>query len=315
MKKLIVLSGPTAAGKTELSLSLAERIGGEIVSADSMQVYRGMDIGTAKIRADEMRGIRHHLIDVISPFEEWSAGIFKEKAMEAMEGIYSRGHIPIITGGTGFYIQTVLYDIDFSLDEPHDEVIMARLLQALESEGPGGLHKMLAQADPEYALSVHANNVKRVMRALEYNMMTGRKMSEHNAQQRERRSAFNSAYFVLSMDRDALYKRIDSRVDAMLEQGLVDEVSSLMASGLSPGEHVSMQGLGYKEIARFLTGEISLQEAVRILKRDTRHFAKRQLTWFRREKDVIWIMREDHPDEEAILGYMLKALSDRGIAS
>lgn len=174
---------------------------------------------------------------------------------------------------------------------------------------------MLAQADPEYALSVHANNVKRVMRALEYNMMTGRKMSEHNAQQRERRSAFNSAYFVLSMDRDALYKRIDSRVDAMLEQGLVDEVSSLMASGLSPGEHVSMQGLGYKEIARFLTGEISLQEAVRILKRDTRHFAKRQLTWFRREKDVIWIMREDHPDEEAILGYMLKALSDRGIAS
>ena len=284
--KLIILSGPTAAGKTGLSIQLAKKAGCEIISADSMQVYKGMDIGTAKIKPEEMEGIRHHLIDIISPFDPWSVSEFKNRAMEAADEIYARGNIPLVVGGTGFYIQALLYDVDFT---PQDSSqIRQELTEFTKKEGPAALHERLMEADPVSAAAIHENNVKRTMRALEFYLSTGMRISEHNEKERARQSAFDSKYYVLTMERDKLYERIDARVDMMLEEGLLDEVKALRERGCTR-DLVSMQGLGYKEMLSYLEGEISLDEAVRILKRDTRHFAKRQLTWFRRERDVIMI--------------------------
>ncbi len=286
MRKLVIIAGPTAVGKTGLSVELAKRIGGEVISADSMQVYRGMDIGTAKIKPCEMQGIRHHLIDIISPFDPWSVHEFKKRATRAMEGIYERGNIPIICGGTGFYIQAVLYDIDFTEEEPSE--VRDKLSELLLKEGPEVLYERLKEADPEGAAAIHKNNVKRVMRALEYHLTTGGRMSEHNREQSQKSSPYDFTYVVLNTDRERVYERIDQRVDLMMEEGLLDEVKALKAQGLD-ASYVSMKGLGYKEILGCLEGEYDLDEAVRILKRDTRHFAKRQVTWFKREKDAIWL--------------------------
>lgn len=310
---LVILTGPTAVGKTGLSIKLAQEIGGEIISADSMQVYRHMDIGSAKIRPDEMQGVRHHLIDVLEPEEDFNVVTFQNLCKKAMQEIYDRGKLPILTGGTGFYIQSVLYDIDFT-DNEEDLAYRKELENFALKQGAEALHERLREVDPSSADAIHANNVKRVIRALEFYEQTGKKISEHNEREREKESAYRSCYFVLTDTREKLYQQIDRRVDLMLSQGLVDEVKELKARGLKRGQ-VSMQGLGYKEILSYLDGEMSLEEAVSIIKRDTRHFAKRQLTWFRREKEVLWIDKAAFAyQEEKMLDYMKEKMLEKGIA-
>lgn len=311
-RPLIILTGPTAVGKTKASISLAKAVNGEIISADSMQVYRGMDIGSAKIRPEEMDGVPHHLVDVLLPDEEFHVVRFQEMAKQAMEEIYAKGKIPILVGGTGFYIQAVLYDIDFTENE--GDGAFRRELQAFAREqGQEALHARLKEVDPKAAEEIHANNVKRVIRALEYFQQTGKPISAHNEEQRQKESPYRFAYFVLNDERAHLYERINLRVDQMIEEGLVKEVQALRDKGYTR-DMVSMQGLGYKEILAYLEGEYSLEEAVRILKRDTRHFAKRQITWFKREKDVIWLEKQDFDyDEKRILERMLEILNQRGV--
>lgn len=312
MRPLIVLTGPTAVGKTALSLELARLVGGEIISADSMQVYRGMNIGSAKISPREMQGIPHHLMDVLDPDQDFNVVVFQQLCRQAMEGIYERGHIPILTGGTGFYIQAVLRNIDFTENEENTGY-RRQLEQLAAEEGPQVLHDMLAAVDPAAAQAIHAHNVKRMIRALEFHYLTGEKISEHNEREAERQSPYRYCYFVLNDDRERLYRRIEERVDRMLEEGLVEEVRRLMDRGCRR-DMVSMQGLGYKEILDYLAGEITVEEAVYRIKRDTRHFAKRQLTWFRREKDVIWINKPDFGyDDKKILEAMQQYLQTAGI--
>ena len=302
-KPLIILTGPTAVGKTALSVKLAKVINGSIISADSMQVYRGMDIGSAKVTKEEMGGIKHYLIDVLEPDEEFHVVRFQQMAKEAMAEIYQEGKIPILTGGTGFYIQSVLYDIDFT-SQQEDIAYRERLEQLAKEQGNEALHAMLQEVDPVSAEKIHANNVKRVIRALEFYEKTGMPISEHNEKEAAKESPYTFCYFVLNDDRQRLYDRIELRINQMLEQGLVDEVRKLKEKGYHK-EMVSMQGLGYKEILAWLDGEISYEEAVYILKRDTRHFAKRQLTWFRREKDVIWVDKDKfNYDDDRILSFM-----------
>lgn len=311
-KPLIVLTGPTAVGKTSLSISLAKAVNGEIISADSMQVYKKMDIGSAKIRPEEMQGVKHYLVDVLDPEEEFHIVKFQQMAKETMEEIYAKGKIPILVGGTGFYIQAVTRDIDFT--EAEQENSYRTELEALaEEKGAEYLHEMLRKVDPASADSIHANNVKRVIRALEFYHQNGTPISAHNEEQKKQVSPYDLAYFVLNAPRDILYERIDKRVDQMMDEGLVKEVEELRNDGCHRGM-VSMQGLGYKEILAYLEGEYPLEEAVRILKRDTRHFAKRQLTWFRRESDVIWVDKDRFNwDEKEILKYMTDILEERGI--
>lgn len=303
-KPLIILTGPTAVGKTKVSIELAKALNGEIISADSMQVYKYMDIGSAKIRPEEMQGVKHYLVDELEPDEEFHVVRFQQMAKEAMKDIYAKGKVPIVVGGTGFYIQALLYDIDFTENE-EDTVYRRELEQLAEEKGADHIHAMLREVDPESAETIHANNVKRVIRALEFYKLTGNKISEHNEKERAKESPYNFCYFVLNDERKLLYDRIDQRVDKMLEDGLLDEVSELKNRGYTK-DMVSMQGLGYKEILDYLNGEISLEEAVYILKRDTRHFAKRQLTWFRRERDVIWIDKN-----EKALDVMLSYVKER----
>ena len=297
-KPLIILTGPTAAGKTKLSIGLAKSIGGEIISADSMQVYKKMDIGTAKIRPEEMDGVSHYLVDEFDPSEEFNVVVFVERAKDAMEKIYAAGHIPIIVGGTGFYIQALLYDIDFSEHE-EKESYRKELEQLAKEKGKEYLYEILKEVDPEYAQIVHFNNVKRVIRALEYHKETGHKLSEHNKEQRQKDSPYNFAYFVLYHDREVLYDRINRRVDLMMEDGLLEEVKGLIEEGYT----------------KDLDGEMSLEETVDKVKRDTRRFAKRQLTWFRREKEVVWLNKKEYEQEKNLLDSVLNIIKEKGICN
>ncbi len=300
---LIVLTGPTAVGKTKASISLAKEIGGEIISADSMQVYQYMDIGSAKIRPEEMEGIPHYLVDVLRPEEEFHVVRFQQMAKDALRQIYAKGHIPILAGGTGFYIQAVLYDIDFTENGAEPEY-REKLEEYARMYGAGKLHDKLRAVDEKAAAEIHANNVKRVIRALEYHHLTGKCISAHNEMQRAKESPYEFRYFVLNDERSRLYQRIDDRVDAMMADGLLQEVTELKRRGYTR-ELTSMQGLGYKELLAYLEGETTLEEAVYRIKRDTRHFAKRQITWFKREKDVIWIDKSKFGyDETAVLEAM-----------
>lgn len=310
-KPLIVLTGPTAVGKTETSIALAKAIGGEIISADSIQVYRYMDIGSAKITKEEMEGVPHFLIDELDPAEEFNIFVFQKLAYRYMKEIYARGHVPILTGGTGFYIQSVLYGIEFDKNEM-DVFYRKELEDYAETYGAAALHERLQKVDKEAAERIHANNVKRVIRALEYYKQTNQPISKHNEIQHKKESPYQFVYFVLNRDRIELYRRIDLRVDHMIKQGLVEEVKTLLEKGYSR-DLVSMQGLGYKEIAASLEGELSLEEAIERIKRDTRHFAKRQLTWFRREKEVTWIEMEQYPNPQRLLGKLLAILEERKI--
>ena len=313
-KPLVVLTGPTAVGKTKLSIALAKAINGEILSADSMQVYKHMDIGSAKIRPEEMEGVPHHLIDILEPWEEFNVVVFQKHCLECMEQIYDRSHIPILVGGTGFYIQALLYDIDFT-EQQCDETYRRQLEDLAREHGAEYLHGILREVDPASAEAIHANNIKRVIRALEFYHLSGKKISEHNETERQKQSPYNFAYFVLTDERAKLYERIDRRVDAMIEAGLVEEVKKLKSKGCSR-EMVSMQGLGYKEILAYLDGGCTLEEAVYIIKRETRHFAKRQLTWFKRERDVIWLDKQAFGyDDAAILKDMISILEEKEIIS
>ncbi len=314
-KNLIILTGPTAAGKTALSIRLAKAVGGEIISADSMQVYRHMDIGSAKVTPEEMEGVCHHLIDVLEPDEEFHVVKFQEMAKEAIKEIYDKGKIPILVGGTGFYIQSVLYDIDFTQTD-EDEDFREQLENLAREKGNEVLFEKLRLIDPKACENLHPNNVKRVIRAIEfYEKSGGKRISEHNEEQHEKASPYCYTYFVLTDDRAVLYEKINRRVDNMLANGLVEEVKHLKEMGCSK-DLVSMQGLGYKEILDYLDGACTLEDAVYRIKRDTRHFAKRQITWFKRERDVIWVSRQDFraengKEDERILAYMLQTLRER----
>lgn len=303
-KPFVILTGPTAVGKSKLSIALAKAIGGEIISADSMQVYRHMDIGSAKIMPDEMDGIPHHLIDCIDPTEDFHVVLFQKLAKKCMEEIWASGKVPILVGGTGFYIQAVLYDIDFTENE-EDTTLRMELEELAREKGPQYIHTKLAMVDPESAQLIHANNVKRVIRALEFYEKTGTKISAHNEMEHQKQSPYQFQYFVLTDERATLYANIEKRVDDMMQAGLLAEVRKLKEMGCKK-DSVAMQGLGYKEIMAYLDGECSLEEAVYTIKRDTRHFAKRQLTWFRRERDVIWIDKNVfRRDDTEILNYMV----------
>lgn len=302
LRPLVVLTGPTAVGKTAVSVEFAKAVRGEIISADSMQVYRGMDIGSAKIKKEEMNGIPHHLLDILEPEETFNVMLFQRLAKQKIEEIYSRGHIPILTGGTGFYIQSVLYDIAFT--EETDNSVRNRLEKEAAERGPGYLHEKLERVDPVTAENIHANNVKRVIRALEFYELNGYPISQHNETERQKKSPYLFRYYVLDEPREVLYQRIEKRVDLMLEEGLVAEVEALRERGCTR-ELVSMQGLGYKEILDYLADICSLEEAVDLIKKETRHFAKRQLTWFRQEKKVTWVEKGDFEDMQGLCDFLV----------
>ncbi len=307
-KPLIILTGPTAVGKTELSVKLAKALQGEIISADSIQVYKYMDIGSAKVTKEEMEGVKHYLIDELMPDEEFNIFYFKEKAKEYVNEIYKNNHIPIVAGGTGFYIQSLLYDIEFKNEESDDQ-IRNELYQLYEKQGAAYIHNILKEIDPESAAAIHENNVKRVIRAIEYYRLNGEKISAHNEREKQKNSPYNFKYYCLNMDRKLLYERINKRVDIMVKNGLVEEVKSLLNMGYSKNL-VSMQGIGYKEIVLYLEGNITLEEAVEMIKQETRRFAKRQLTWFRREKEVTFINYEDFDfDKEKVLEFMINDIN------
>ncbi len=308
-QKLIILTGPTAVGKSALSVKLAQRIGAEIISADSMQVYRYMDIGTAKITEEETEGITHHLLSILDPSDAFNVYRFVELAKQAICDISKRGKIPLVVGGTGFYIRALLYDVDFS-DSGEDCAYRKELEEMAAREGNHALHELLKTVDPLSYELIHENNVKRVIRALEYFHDTKEPISVHNAAEREKESPYDFRYFVLTDDREKIYERIDARVDQMIEKGLIDEVGKLLRMGYDK-DLTSMQGLGYKELIPYLNGDCELEESIRIIKRDSRHYAKRQLTWFRREKDVVFINRQDYNcDDNIILNKLLQEIGD-----
>ena len=308
---LIILTGPTSVGKTALSIQLAKTVDGEIISADSMQVYRYMDIGTAKITPEEMQGIPHYLIDALTPDEEFNVVKFQQYAKKYIEDIQSRGKIPILVGGTGFYIQAVLYDIDFTENDINPSY-RQELEQTAKEKGAEYLHALLTQVDPKSAGAIHPNNIKRVIRALEYHKLTGEKISDHNTEQRKKNSHYQYCYFVLNKNRAKLYEGINLRVDQMMQNGLLEEVKALAERGYTK-DMVSMQGLGYKELLAFLEGEGTLEGAVDLIKKETRHYAKRQITWFKRENEIIWINKDDFRNDMEILSHMLKFLKEKNI--
>lgn len=310
-KPLIILTGPTAVGKTAASIQLAKAVGGEIISADSMQIYRQMNIGTAKITPEEMQGIPHHLVDEIPPDTPFHVYEFKKMAEEAMRGIWKHGHIPVVAGGTGFYIQALLYDIDFNPEENHHSY-RADLEELARVKGAEYLHDQLRSIDPISAECIHPNNVKRVIRALEYYHETGTPISAHNQQQRAKNSPYDFIYIVLTMDRQKLYARINKRVEQMFEQGLLEEAEALIRQGCT-SEMTSMQAIGYKELFPYFEGKISREEAMEQIQKDTRHFAKRQLTWFRRERDVIFLDKDQFGDEEEMVREILHLAEKKGI--
>lgn len=304
--KLIILAGPTASGKTAVSVDLAKRIGGEIISADSMQIYRGMDIGTAKITADEMQGVKHYLINVSDPKEDFNIVKFQNMVKCSIEEIKKNGHIPILVGGTGFYIQSIIYDIKFDKEEDNGSIRKV-LEEEYDKMGADFMYEKLKKIDSISAENIHKNNKKRIIRAIEYFLINNALISEHNELQRKKTSPYDFRFFVLNPKRDILYDRINKRVDKIVEKGLVDEVKSLIESGLSI-DSISMQGIGYKEIVEYLEGNIPLDKAVENIKQNTRHMAKRQVTWFKRERDVIYIDPFEFENNEKIVDYMVEKI-------
>ena len=311
-KPLIILTGPTAVGKTALSISLAKAVNGEIISADSMQVYQKMNIGTAKITPGEMDGIKHHLIDVLDPSLDFNIFLFKDLALKAMDEIYAKGKVPVIAGGTGFYIQSVLYDIEFDENDA-DTDFRNKMYEIAKIDDGKTLHAMLREKDPVAADEIPYQNIKRVVRALEYYHQTGKRISEHNEEQRKKESPYNFVYFVLNDDREILYDRINRRVDKMFASGLLKEVEGLINEGYHK-DLISMKGIGYKELFEYFEGNCTLEEAVCDIKKNTRHFAKRQLTWFKREKDVTMVNIPDFDrNHDKMLEYMITQIKEKGI--
>jgi tRNA dimethylallyltransferase len=283
-QNVLVIIGPTAVGKTKLSIEMAKRYNGEIISGDSMQIYRGMDIGTAKIAKEEMEDIPHHLIDIKEPFESFSVAEFQELVRAKIAEIAKKGKLPIIVGGTGLYIQSVIYDYQFS-DVSGDEAYRLQLEERVKEVGNEALHQELKEIDPGSAAQIHPNNGRRVIRALEIYHLTGKTMQEYQSQQQPD-LLYNTAIVGLTMNRDQLYERINLRVDMMMDEGLLPEVKALYQQGLR--ECQSIQAIGYKEIYEYLDGKVTLDEAVENLKQNSRRYAKRQLTWFRNKMKVEW---------------------------
>lgn len=299
--KILIISGPTGVGKTELSINLAKALNGEIISADSVQVYKELDIGSAKILPNQMQGVRHHLIDCLELSENFGVDTFVEMAKNAINDISGRGKLPIIVGGTAFYIQALLKGIEFDEEDIHDDSYR----NILEEKEPWELFEMLKAVDEEYALTTHMNNKRRVIRALEYHHYTGEKFSEYNSRQASREAIYDYKYFILDDDRENIYKKCDIRVDKMLETGLYEEALKVFELGYSR-DLTSMQGIGYRELFDHFEGKCSKEKAIENIKTNTRHYVKRQLTWFRREKDVIYINKMDYGyDETKILDYIL----------
>ena len=309
-KPLVVISGATATGKSALAVNIAKIIGGEIISADSMQIYKYMDIGTAKVTEEEMDGVKHHLIDIIEPNENFDALTFKTMALKAMDEIYERGHIPIIAGGTGFYIQAVTRDIDFT--EENDGDVREKITEFFNENGEDALFERLRSVDPESCEIIPKQNIKRVIRAIEFYELHHKKISEHNEEQKKRVTPYNLAYFVINQNREELYRKIDKRVDIMVENGLLDEVKRLVkdynfdsASGLS-------NAIGYSEIISYLNGEYDFDRAVELIKQNSRHYAKRQITFFKREKDAIFIDK-DKMNSKEMETFILDTLKEKEI--
>lgn len=288
----MVLIGPTAVGKTSLSIELAKKYNGEIISGDSMQIYKEMDIGTAKIKQHEMKGFPHHLIDIKEPDEAFSVAEFQELVREKITEIISRGKLPIIVGGTGLYIQSVIYDYQFS-DAPSDESIRKELEKRAALEGNENLHDELQRIDPRSAEKIHPNNIRRVIRALEVYHLTGKTISEYQDKQ-DPELIYDTALIGLTMERESLYKRINTRVDLMIEEGLLSEVEKFYTQGLKDCQ--SIQAIGYKELYEYFENRTTLQEAIEQLKQNSRRYAKRQLTWFRNKMNVTWFDMSEAAD-------------------
>ena len=304
MKDLFILAGPTAVGKTDISISLAKRLNGEIISADSMQIYKHMDIGSAKVKHMEMKGIKHYLIDIVEPWDSFSAAEFKEHAEKAIEEIYAKNKLPMVVGGTGLYINSLIYNYNFT--EAHKDDEYRNYLEILANEkGKEDVHNLLKEVDIESYNKIHYNNLKRVIRALEVYKLTGKTMSEYSAEQDMYNIPYNINYFVLNMDRAKLYERIDKRVDIMLEKGLIEEVKKLKEMGCNENMQ-SMKGIGYKEVLYYLQGNITLDEMIYLIKKGSRNYAKRQLTWFRKDKRAIWINKDEFSSDEDIVNSIIK---------
>ena len=309
-KPLIVIAGPTAVGKSDTAIRLAKRIGGEIISADSMQIYKELNIGTAKVTEEEKAGVTHHMLDVFNPDFSCDVALYKEEVKKIIDDILSRGKIPILCGGTGFYIQAVTRNIDFTEEEPND--IREKYTKFYEENGEDALFEKLREVDEESTLIIPKQNIKRVIRALEFYEVHNKKISDHNREQSEKESTYNLAYFVINMNRKELYERIDMRVDIMMNQGLLDEVKSLIDKYDYSSSSGFYNAIGYKEIIEYLDGQYDLDRAVELIKQNSRHYAKRQITFFKREKDAIWLDRDTLSQEE-ILEKIIDILKDKSI--
>ena len=296
LKPLVILVGPTAVGKTAASIGLAKALNGEIISGDSMQIFKGLDIGTAKITKEEMQGVPHHLIDIKEPWETFSVAEFKRLADEAIADIHDRGKLPIIVGGTGFYINSVLYEYHFG-EADTDEAYRAELEQYAEAHGNEALWNILQEKDPDSAAKLHSNDIKRVIRALEVLHVTGIPASERQSTVDKQTMRYNAVYIALNMPREVLYDRINRRVDIMIQDGLEAEVRTALANGVAQ-DALSMTSIGYRQMIQYFNEEISFDRAVELIKRDTRHFAKRQLTWFRHDPNIQWVDKWGKTDEQ-----------------
>lgn len=299
---IVVIVGPTAIGKTDVAIDLAKILDGEIISADSMQIYKYMDIGTAKPTIEERQGIPHHMIDVVAPDEEFSVAQFQQQAKKLIQDIRQRGKLPIVAGGTGLYINSLIYPMDFT-DAAEDHDFRERMRALASEKGNEYVYKKLYDIDPDTAQRIHYNDIRRIIRALEVYHLTGKPMSHYNQNFKTADKPYNSIIIGLTMDRSKLYDRINRRVDIMLEKGLIEEVKGLLKMGYNKNL-TSMQGLGYKEIVTYLEGKRTLTESAEILKRDTRRFAKRQFTWFKRIKDIQWINRDDFNSKEKLVNHL-----------
>ena len=296
--EVYVIGGPTASGKSKLAVELAKKINGEIISADSMQIYKEMNIGTAKITKEEMQGIKHYLIDIVSPNERYSVSNFKNDAELAIEEILKKGKTPIIVGGTGLYIDSLIYGIEFQ-DEEIDTEYREKLNKIAENEGLEKLYNQAKEIDPEAMKKISINDKKRIIRVLEIYYKTGKTKTEQEIESRKKELKYNFKVFAIDMDREKLYSRIEKRVDMMVDEGLIDEVKGILEKyNQFP---TAMQGLGYKETIEYLQNKISKEEMIEKIKKETRHYAKRQLTWFRKNKTTIWLDGEKEPEENVKL--------------
>lgn len=308
-EKLFVLTGPTAVGKTSLSIALAKKLGGEIISADSMQIYKYMDIGTAKVKAEEMEDVPHHLIDIVYPDEEFTVSDYQKQATKLIKELNQKGRLPIIVGGTGLYINSLVYELQFAKVPPNEE-LRQRYEELANTYGNEYLHEKLSRIDEESSQRIHVADRKRIIRALEIYEETGKTMTEYNKNFRKETNKYDLAMVCLNMDRAQLYERINKRVDLMLNDGLVEEVKVILKMGYDK-ESVALQGIGYKEIIMYLDGQISFDRAVELIKQGSRNYAKRQLTWFRRDKRIHWVDVGDFDGFEELINYLTKHVNDK----